>query len=83
MPDHPKQTTSKATIVAAEPELFVANIAAVLEFFTQKLGFAVAFSHGEPPFMRKSSGMARGPVVGTPLVAPRQGSPDLPADAQI
>jgi uncharacterized glyoxalase superfamily protein PhnB len=50
MPDLAEQTTSKATIVAAEPELFVANIAAALEFFTQKLGFAVAFSYGEPPF---------------------------------
>jgi uncharacterized glyoxalase superfamily protein PhnB len=50
MPDHAEQTASKATIVAAEPELFVANIAAALEFFTQKLGFAVAFSYGEPPF---------------------------------
>jgi len=50
MADHAEQTTSKAIIVAAEPELFVANIKASLDFFNQKLGFAIAFSYGEPPF---------------------------------
>jgi uncharacterized glyoxalase superfamily protein PhnB len=50
MPDHAEQTTSKAVIVAAEPQLFVANINASLEFFTRKLGFAIAFTYGEPPF---------------------------------
>ena len=50
MADHAEQTASKATIVAAEPELFVANIEASLDFFTKKLGFATAFAYGEPPF---------------------------------
>jgi uncharacterized glyoxalase superfamily protein PhnB len=50
MADHAEQTTSKAIIVAAEPELFVANIEASLDFFTRKLGFAKAFTYGEPPF---------------------------------
>jgi len=50
MPDNAEQTTSRAIIVAAEPELFVADIAAAVEFFVQKLGFAMAFSYGEPPF---------------------------------
>jgi catechol 2,3-dioxygenase-like lactoylglutathione lyase family enzyme len=49
MADHAEQTTSKAIIVAAEPELFVANIEASLDFFTRKLGFAKAFTYGEPP----------------------------------
>ncbi len=51
MPNHAEQTTlSKAVIVAAEPQLFVASIKASLDFFTQQLGFAIAFTYGEPPF---------------------------------
>ena len=50
MADHAERTTSKAVIVAAEPQLFVANIKASLDFFTQKLGFAIEFTYGEPPF---------------------------------
>jgi catechol 2,3-dioxygenase-like lactoylglutathione lyase family enzyme len=44
------QTLSKPVLLAAEPQLFVADIAASCEFYTKKLGFAVAFSCGEPPF---------------------------------
>jgi uncharacterized glyoxalase superfamily protein PhnB len=50
MADHAEQTASKVSIVAAEPELFVANIKASLDFFTKKLGFATAFTYGKPPF---------------------------------
>jgi catechol 2,3-dioxygenase-like lactoylglutathione lyase family enzyme len=50
MPKHAEQTHAKAVIIAAEPELFVADINASLDFFTAKLGFAVAFTYGEPPF---------------------------------
>jgi catechol 2,3-dioxygenase-like lactoylglutathione lyase family enzyme len=39
-----------ATISAAEPQLFVADIAASCRFFTDKLGFAIAFTYGSPPF---------------------------------
>ena len=42
--------STKAVISAAEPQLFVADIKASCDFFTGKLGFAVAFSYGEPPF---------------------------------
>ncbi len=41
---------SKATLLAAEPQLFVADIGASCEFYVKKLGFAVAFLYGEPPF---------------------------------
>lgn len=37
-------------LLAAEPQLIVSDIAACSEFYTKKLGFTVAFSHGEPPF---------------------------------
>ncbi len=40
----------KTTLLAAEPQLFVRDIAASLEFYALKLGFQVAFSYGEPPF---------------------------------
>jgi catechol 2,3-dioxygenase-like lactoylglutathione lyase family enzyme len=50
MPNHAQQTPTKAVIIAAEPELFVTDIKASLDFFTQKLGFAIAFTYGEPPF---------------------------------
>ena len=43
-------TSNKAVIAGAEPQLFVADIKASCEFFISKLGFAVAFTYGEPPF---------------------------------
>jgi uncharacterized glyoxalase superfamily protein PhnB len=49
MPDH-ADTATKAVLIAAEPELFIAEIKASCDFFTEKLGFAIAFTYGEPPF---------------------------------
>ena len=43
-------TIAKAVITAAEPQLFVSDISASCDFFSGKLGFAVAFTYGEPPF---------------------------------
>ena len=50
MSDHAAAISTKAVIVGAEPQLFVADIMASCAFFTDKLGFAVAFTYGEPPF---------------------------------
>jgi catechol 2,3-dioxygenase-like lactoylglutathione lyase family enzyme len=50
MKDVHAETHSKATLLAAEPQLFVSDIGASCEFYTKKLGFAVAFTYGEPPF---------------------------------
>ena len=50
MNDTRAETLSKATLLAAEPQLFVADVEASCEFYTKKLGFAVAFIYGEPPF---------------------------------
>jgi catechol 2,3-dioxygenase-like lactoylglutathione lyase family enzyme len=47
------ESLSKPTLLAAEPQLFVADIAASTEFYSTKLGFAVAFTYGEPPFYRQ------------------------------
>ena len=38
------------TLVAAEPQLYVRDVAAASEFYARMLGFSVAFTHGEPPF---------------------------------
>jgi len=40
----------KPTLIAAVPQMFVSDIAAACSFFTSKLGFAVEFVYGEPPF---------------------------------
>jgi catechol 2,3-dioxygenase-like lactoylglutathione lyase family enzyme len=37
-------------LAGAEPQLFVADIETACEFYTKKLGFAIAFTSGEPPF---------------------------------
>ncbi len=39
-----------ATLLAAEPQLFVADLAAACDFYTKKLGFQIAFTYGNPPF---------------------------------
>ena len=41
---------SKATIVCAEPQLFVTDIKRACEFFDEKLGFSLIFSYGDPPY---------------------------------
>jgi len=38
------------TLVAAEPQLYVRDIAASAEFYSRTLGFSVVFTFGEPPF---------------------------------
>jgi catechol 2,3-dioxygenase-like lactoylglutathione lyase family enzyme len=50
MSDHAEKTSTKPVITAAEPQLFVTDIKASCDFFTAKLGFAVVFSYGAPPF---------------------------------
>ena len=45
-----KSSPSKATIVSAEPQLFVTDIKRSCEFFREKLGFELVFSYGKPPF---------------------------------
>jgi len=50
MNDPHAETLSRPTLLAAEPQLFVADIGASCEFYTKKLGFTVAFIYGEPPF---------------------------------
>jgi uncharacterized glyoxalase superfamily protein PhnB len=46
----PKQTTPRPILNSIEPQLFVANVKNSCDFYTNKLGFAVAFIYGDPPF---------------------------------
>jgi uncharacterized glyoxalase superfamily protein PhnB len=43
-------TTTGPIITAAEPQLFVADVKASCDYFSQKLGFKIAFVYGDPPF---------------------------------
>jgi uncharacterized glyoxalase superfamily protein PhnB len=43
-------TLAMPTLLAAEPQLFVRDIVVSSEFYSQKLGFSIAFTYGEPPF---------------------------------
>jgi catechol 2,3-dioxygenase-like lactoylglutathione lyase family enzyme len=50
MSNHADKTSLSAVLTSAEPQLFVTDIKASCDFFAAKLGFAVVFIHGEPPF---------------------------------
>jgi catechol 2,3-dioxygenase-like lactoylglutathione lyase family enzyme len=50
MPGRRKKTPSTATLLGAEPQLFVRDLQVSIDFYREKLGFAVAFTYGEPPF---------------------------------
>ena len=43
-------SVSQPVLSAVEAQLFVADIKASCAFFTNKLGFSVVFTYGEPPF---------------------------------
>ena len=40
----------RAFLTVAEPQLFVADIKAACDFFIDRLGFAIEFTYGEPPY---------------------------------
>ena len=50
MPGQAHDTRSRPVISAIAAQLFVADIKASCDFFTQKLGFSIVFIYGEPPF---------------------------------
>jgi catechol 2,3-dioxygenase-like lactoylglutathione lyase family enzyme len=50
MRDTPKQATLCAVLNSIEAQLFVASVQNSSDFYTSKLGFAVAFAYGNPPF---------------------------------
>jgi uncharacterized glyoxalase superfamily protein PhnB len=50
MTDELRQTTPRPILHSIEPQLFVANIKSSCDFYTNKLGFAVEFVYGDPPY---------------------------------
>jgi catechol 2,3-dioxygenase-like lactoylglutathione lyase family enzyme len=50
MTDTQAEILAKPTLLAAEPQLFVADVADACVFYTRQLGFTVVFTYGEPPF---------------------------------
>jgi catechol 2,3-dioxygenase-like lactoylglutathione lyase family enzyme len=66
---------SRPTLLASEPQLFVSDVAASARFYVEKLGFAVRFTYGEPPFygqvMRDGAALNLR-CVPTPAVDPRR-----------
>lgn len=43
-------TLTAPTLITIVPQLFVSDLGAACEFFTAKLGFAIDFLYGDPPF---------------------------------
>ena len=50
MTDEPRQTTLRPILNSIEAQLFVADLRISCDFYTGKLGFAVKFLYGDPPF---------------------------------
>ena len=50
MTDEPRQTTPRPILRSISAQLFVANIKSSCNFYTNKLGFAVEFIYGDPPY---------------------------------
>ena len=50
MTDEPKQTNPSPILSSISAQLFVANIKSSCDFYTNKLGFAIAFLNGDPPY---------------------------------
>ena len=45
-----QKSACQPTLLDAQPQLFVDDIQAACDFYSQKLGFTIAFTYGEPPF---------------------------------
>jgi uncharacterized glyoxalase superfamily protein PhnB len=50
MTDESRQATPRPILNSIEAQLFVANLKSSCDFYTDKLGFAVEFTYGDPPF---------------------------------
>ncbi|MGA2898943.1 MAG: VOC family protein [Candidatus Acidiferrales bacterium] len=50
MNNEPRQATPRPVLTAIEAQLFVADIKKSCDFYIKKLGFAVEFIYGDPPY---------------------------------
>jgi catechol 2,3-dioxygenase-like lactoylglutathione lyase family enzyme len=73
MPEQSAPTASKPAISATAAELFVSDIKASCDFFTQKLGFSIVFVYGEPPFyaqVKRDRGLLNLKHMDAPVIDP-------------
>jgi len=74
MPERSDQVAPSAAIITATAaQLFVSDIKASCDFFTQKLGFVIVFVYGEPPFfaqVRRDTGLLNLRHVDAPVIDP-------------
>jgi hypothetical protein len=74
MPQQRDQMQSKPVITATAAELFISDIKASCDFFTQKLGFTIGFVYGEPPFyaqVKRDRGLLNLRCVDYPVIDPQ------------
>jgi catechol 2,3-dioxygenase-like lactoylglutathione lyase family enzyme len=73
MPDKATPPAARAVISATAAELFVSDIKASCDFFTQKLGFSIVFVYGEPPFyaqVKRDRGLLNLKHMDAPVIDP-------------
>jgi catechol 2,3-dioxygenase-like lactoylglutathione lyase family enzyme len=73
MDEQTDRPRSKAIITATAAPLFVGDITASCDFFTQKLGFSIVFIYGEPPFyaqVKRDRGLLNLKYVDAPVIDP-------------
>jgi catechol 2,3-dioxygenase-like lactoylglutathione lyase family enzyme len=85
-PDRERHGNAFISMTAAQ--LFVADIKASCEFFTQKLGFSIVFGYGRPPFcaqVKRDRGLINHRCVERPVIDPasRDREQLLPADLAV
>jgi catechol 2,3-dioxygenase-like lactoylglutathione lyase family enzyme len=74
MEEQADRSQFKAIITATAAQLFVSDVKASCEFFTQKLGFSIVFVYGEPPFyaqVKRDRGLLNLKQVDAPVIDPR------------
>jgi catechol 2,3-dioxygenase-like lactoylglutathione lyase family enzyme len=73
MPQQTEPSQLKPVITATAAQLFVADIKASCDFFTQKLGFSIVFVYGEPPFyaqVKRDAGLLNLKCMDRPAIDP-------------
>ncbi len=72
MTDESRRVTPRPILNSIEAQLFVANIQRSCDFYTNRLGFAVEFIYGDPPFyaqVRRDHARLNLRLVGEPVFA--------------
>jgi catechol 2,3-dioxygenase-like lactoylglutathione lyase family enzyme len=74
MPEKTRHTPPRKPVISGTAaELFVSDIKASCDFFTQKLGFSIVFVYGEPPFyaqVKRDRGLLNLKCMDVPVIDP-------------